>query len=133
MGERKVSILFFSYLYKYPYKKYIDNMQTDIITIMDADIRNTTPLNSDVLDARISDKQSFYLVNTLDQNCSCQLQVSGDKTNYQDVGSPVVVTASTGIDWIVNSDAYPWLRIEATAAGIPTSGSMLITANKRIP
>lgn len=108
-------------------------MQTVIKEVMDLAITDTSAHNSLVADARTSDKQSFYLVNTLNQDCSCQLQVSGDMTNWQDVGSPVVVSASTDIDWIVNSDAYPWLRIKATAPVSPSSGKMTITANLRKP
>lgn len=106
--------------------------QTKEITLMDLAITDTAAHNSTSLDARVSDKQAFYLVNTLNQDCSNQLQVSGDKgANWKDIGSPVVVIATTGIDWIVNSEAYPHLRIKATCSIGPTSGKMTVTGNAK--
>lgn len=109
-------------------------MQTIIKEIMAEAFRDTTPVDTLIVDVRTSDKQSFFLVNTCNQIVDCQLKVSGDNgVTWQDVGSAVNVAASTGIDWIINSDAYTSMKIEATPQSSPASGTMTITSNLRQP
>lgn len=93
------------------------------------EITDTAAHNSDNADCRTYDKEAFYINNGLNQNASCQLQASGDGgSNFDDIGSPVVVNAGEK-GWIINSEAYPILRIEVIASVAPTSGTITITAN----
>ena len=106
-------------------------MANTIVQIVMAalEITDTDAHNSDNADCRTYDKESFYINNGLNQNVSCQLQASGDGgSSFDDIGSPVVVnTVEKG--WIINSEAYPILRIEVKASASPTSGTITITAN----
>ncbi len=101
--------------------------------VMDAlEITDTSPHNSLNCDCRDTQKVAFYIVNTHDQSVSCQLQISGDKgATWLDLGSPVVVAATTGIDWLQNADGYPFYRVEVTASSSPSAGDYTtITANQ---
>jgi len=66
--------------------------------------------------------------NGLDQNVDVQVEGSRDGTftNPYDIGAAVTVNAGT-TEAIVINDPVQFLRLEATAAGVPTSGSLTST------
>jgi len=91
---------------------------------MGLDIRDVADHYSDVADCRDTDRRTFFYANDCNQLINVQVQASEDEsfTNVFNVGTVQSVGAGTRISQLI-SDYYPYMRIRATAAVAPTSGT----------
>ena len=63
--------------------------------------------------------------NLLNQNCSFQVQGAMDADGpWFNVGSAVSVTAADDYGYATFTEPWPWVRVRATAASAPTSGTV---------
>ena len=108
-------------------------MSTEIVEVpvfTDEKIRDTAAHNSAIANMARYKIVTIYIANTLDQQISVQAKANrtNSTTGATDVGAPFTVAATTGIEartltpegegWL------PYLFIEVTAAGVPTTGSL---------
>jgi len=99
------------------------------------EIRDTNTHNSKAADCRIFKNKTFLLVNTLDQSVDFQVQASWDRafTDPVNIGSPVTLAAgnvTTQRDYAVTDYYFPYFRVQATAAGVPTTGNVNVKVLK---
>jgi len=89
------------------------------------EIRDTSAHNSTVSDNQHNTAKSIFVLNTLDETVTCQLE--GDRTSVfstpVDIGSPFDVVAS-GREYETVDDYFPFLRLVATCTTAPTSGDL---------
>lgn len=92
-----------------------------------AAIRDTNALNSTAIDdIGVVGSGLFAAENTLNQSVSLQYQGSFDNSNWHNIGSAVVVAATTGKEADTISDPWPYVRCVATCSVAPASGSLTV-------
>jgi len=108
--------------------------ETQIFT--DEEIRDTNAHNSSIVDCRIYNLVTFFVINDLDQ--SVTVQVKGNRANSVtgalDVGSSFTVAASdSGAKAIaaVVDGVLPFMFAEITAGGVPGSGDLNCYVEKK--
>jgi len=90
------------------------------------DIRNTTPVEGTVQDMRKLKTGLLKIVNTLDQDVTVEIE----STTFDDEGfAKGIITHSLSVasgddDYLVNTDAWSFLRTVSTASLSPTTGSL---------
>lgn len=89
----------------------------------DVAIRNTSPTTSTVSEGVGYRTKTIIINNQLNQTVTIQCQASRDSTNWFDVGAAWTVSATTLTYQSI--DAYfPYMRMIATAASSPTTGTL---------
>jgi len=108
--------------------------ETQIFT--DEEIRDTNAHNSSIVDCRIYNLVTFFVINDLDQ--SVTVQVKGNRANTVtgalDVGSSFTVAASDSgakaIAALVDG-VLPYLFAQITAGGVPSLGDLNCYVEKK--
>jgi hypothetical protein len=95
-------------------------------------IRDTANHDSDVSDNSIFDPRTIFVKNGLNQTVTIQLQGSRNRpfTDFVDIGSSFDVAATTN-GYGTISDYFPFIRIRASCATSPTTGTLDIWILKR--
>ncbi len=83
------------------------------------------------LDISSYDKIALLLRNTLNQSVSVQIEVSPNGTNYVDIGSPIVVSATTGLKVATLTDAWKFMRAKYICSVAPSSGTIYLYYNMK--
>lgn len=89
-------------------------------------IRDTNPHSSTTIKPATHVSSLFAINNTLNQSVSVQFQGSVDNVTWFNLGSAIVVTASTGQSIQTITDAWPKLRATATCSVGPASGAFMV-------
>ena len=98
----------------------------DVLTA--EEVRNTDPVYTLIADVRSWTMLSWYVDNGLDQNVSCQIQYSENKSDWHDHGDTATTVNTVTKGKVAPSDIttvlYKYLRLKITAASNPSSGDL---------
>ena len=97
------------------------------LTFNALEIRDTSAHNGTVINNYDFQLKTIVIENSLDQTVTLQCQASAhsDFSNSFNVGSSFDVTAST-VTYQTCSSYFPYMRLSATCASSPSSGSLTV-------
>lgn len=108
-------------------RREIINRSNETQVFEDEEIRDTNAHNSDVVDCIYYNVITVWVENGLDQDVS--VQIKGNRVNSTtgavDIGTAFdVATVDRDAETITDEGFLPYIFIEVTAAGVPTTGDL---------
>lgn len=99
------------------------------VTLFNAAITTIETASGSVIDFSSYEKGAFTLINGSDVELSIQFQGKNLLTEWYDIGSAIVLSASGGKDVATITDAWKDIRVQVTNTDLGTSGFCTVYGN----